>query len=239
MMRRLLAASLVLTVALVALSPLCAGAAPASGVDKQNGEGKRSPAQVVADAGGALSKSSSFKLAGSFPSQGKTIKLDLVATRGQGGGGTIGENGGGLEFVVSGPSFYLRGDATFWMNNPKVDQAEADLLAGKWFRTTATNNRLAKIAQFADVKFWSKNLYTGGGKLTKGSQHIFHGSPVIAVHDEDGKTSGTLLIAATGKPFPVAYLPDNGGPTSGLVVSSFNSATPPAAPAGAFALPNS
>jgi hypothetical protein len=241
MMRRLLAASVVVTVALVTLSALGAGAAPASGVDKQNGEAKRSPAQVVADAAGALSKSSSFKLTGSFPSKGKTASLEIVVTSGHGGGGTIEQNGTGkLDFVVAGPYLYFRADAPFWMNSAKIDQAQADQFAGKWFRTAVTNKQVAQFAQYTDMKYWRKNIKRGGGaKFTKGSQRIFRGAPVVAVHNANDTPPSTLLVAATGKPFPVAIVPDSGGPNAGMVFSSWNSATPPAAPTGAVNLPNS
>jgi hypothetical protein len=51
--------------------------------------------------------------------------------------------------------------------------------------------------------------------------------------------AGTLLVSATGKPFPVAFLSDKGGPNTELVLGSYNSATPLNAPAGAVNLPNS
>jgi len=51
--------------------------------------------------------------------------------------------------------------------------------------------------------------------------------------------AGTFLVAATGKPFLVAFLSDRGGPNTELVLGSYNSATPPNAPAGAVNLPNS
>ena len=49
--------------------------------------------------------------------------------------------------------------------------------------------------------------------------------------------AGTLLVAATGKPFPVALLSDKGGPNSEFVFGSYNSAAPRTSPAGAVDLP--
>jgi hypothetical protein len=211
-------------------------AAPASAVDKQNGEAKRSPARVLADASVALSDLSSFKVAGSIRYQGKMVNLDVVATAGQGGGGTL-QATGRFEFVVAAPNVYFRGDSTYWTKDQGADRAQADLVAGRWFRTTAASKDLGNIAQFVDVKHWSPVLYPADGSYTKGSQRTFRGAPVVAVHD-GSKPPATVLVAATGKPYPLAILPDNRR-QGGLVFSSFDSASPPTVPTGATDVPNS
>jgi hypothetical protein len=210
------------------------GAVPAATTGKQNGEANRRPDHVLIDAVDALTSAKSFTVTGSAPYHGQTIKVDLVVTSSHGGGGSVALNGATLSLVVAPPYFYLRADETFLTRYAHAPQATAQLLADKWLRTSTTSKQATQFVTFNDVSFWTTQLDDAVNKhLTKGSQRVFQGTPVVAVHQSG---AGTLFVAATGTPFPVAVVPDEGGPNAGFVFGSFNTASPPAAPTGAIDL---
>ena len=234
--------SVVVTFALIALSSVGVGTAPASAADKQNGEAKRSPAQVIADGFHALAKANSFTVTGSISVSGQpTLTVDLVVTRGHGGGGSADEGNGTVSFVVAAPNTYFRADQTYWHEEAGLPQATAQLLADKWLRVRSTTNKLfASYTKFVDVNYWSKGFGDSAGGHLQKRQRVFHGTPVVAVHQTSVEDPGTLLVAATETPYALAWVPD--APdygAKGLVFGNFNSASPPAAPTGAVDLPNS
>lgn len=129
-------------------------------------------------------------------SSGKPVQLDVTAAHGA-GGGTISISGATVQIVLHQPNAYIRADAASWgelVNSP----AAGRLLAGKWLQTTTADQNFADLAKIVDLTQLAENA-TPTGTLTKGQLTTFNGTSVVPLTDS-GPDSGTLYVAATGKP---------------------------------------
>jgi len=223
--------ALPLFAAAVALALL---AEPAGAV-KANSEAKRAPAVVVADAIVALARSHSVKLTGSLDGAAGRLGIDIVMSNGHGGGGRLTQRGT-LDFVVAPPELFLRADAAYWMASG-ADQATAANLAGKWLKTSTTNQRFTNLVQLADVVYWAKQIDLQSAPITKQRTTRYHGKKVVPIHDPTPGSETTLYVAATGTPYPVAVVVDS-DTAHGLEFARFGTAKRPAPPKGAVALPS-
>ncbi len=175
---------------------LLAGCGGSSGA-KSNGEASKTADQIVADAQTAALAASAVHVSGSAGAQ-LSVNLHLVA--GQGGEGEMTANGLTFQIVRIGGTAYFKGDANFWRHFG--GGAVATLLKGRWLKAPAATGRLASLTPLTDVTKLFTAIFATHGTLATGKTATINGQPAIGVVDTT--KGGTMYVATTGKPYPVA-----------------------------------
>lgn len=171
----------------------------ASGED--NGVADLSADEVLAAARDAALGATAVHVSG----EGEGLGLDLTLVRGEGAEGSIDQGGTQLELVAVGGNAYLKGTDDFWRET--VGEDAVDLLGGKWLRVDGNDEDFASFTQFTDFDtFLGQMLTPEGRRVTKGEVETRDGQEVVPLTGEASR--GTLYIAATGEPFPVAIVPE-------------------------------
>src|SRR5207247_1978452 len=114
---------------------------------------------------------------------------------------------------------YMKADAAFWREFGGSRGAMlAQLIADRWFKFPTTNAQFGPITGFATSKSLFGQLATDHGALTKKGATTYKGQSVVSIFDH-GPNGGTLYVAATGSPYPVAIV---GTQSSGIGSVSFD-----------------
>jgi len=185
-------ASIVVSFAAVALLAGCGSSGP-----KSNGEASKSAEQIVADAQAAALGASAVHVSGSA---GANLAVNLHLVAGKGGEGQMRANGLTFQIVRIGNDAYFKGDATFWRHIG--GGAAAALLNGRWLKAPAASGRLASLTPLTDITKLFNSIFASHGTLVVGKATSVSGHPAIAVDDKT--QGGTLFVATTGKPYPLA-----------------------------------
>lgn len=184
---------------LVAAITLLAGCG--SSGTKTNGEDAKTPDQIVADAEAAATSATSVHVGGAGISGGTPLSLDLRLVAGKGGKGHLHVNGLSFDIVRVGQTAYFKGDARFWKHFGSG--VAVLLLRGRWLAEPVGHGNLAAFAPLTDISKLFHAILTSHGTLSKGAATTIAGQPAIALVDSS-KGGGTLYVAATGPPYPLA-----------------------------------
>jgi hypothetical protein len=170
----------------------------ACGGSSDNGVSSKSPTGIVNAASHAIQGVHSVHIAGSILTRGTPIALDLHLVSGKGATGMLTSRGLSFKIISVGPYVYINGGSSFWhaFGNPTV----AQLLAGKWLKTTATGN-FATFSSLTNTRQLFAQIFSKYGTLAKGQTTTVNGQQVVAVRDTT--MGGTLFVATTGQPYPI------------------------------------
>lgn len=191
-----------------------------------NHEAGRSAMQIFRDAQAATASASSVRVAGSGAPGGAPLRLAIVAARGR-GGGSITTGGATLQLVLGGSRIYLMGDEAS-MQKLTGDGARAKALANTWLETAAGNPQLPGLGDLLNITELP-GQFSVQGTLTKGAPTTFNRVRVLTL--VDGSTSGTVYVAADGKPYIEGVRGGRGPGAATITFSDYGSARAPAAPA--------
>jgi hypothetical protein len=153
--------------------------------------------QVVARTSAALKGAGTVHVVGNFVSAGESATLDLKIKGTQGAIGTIKVRGATLTMLRNGSNTYLKSDAAGWTKLGAG--AGASLLAGKWVKVSSADPNFAEMADFTRLDKLAAMFLEDDFSAAKVAKAMFGGKAVVKVSD----VSGTMLIAATGKPYPL------------------------------------
>jgi len=199
----------------------CGGASTANGV------AAKAPAEIVAAARAAGDAANSVHLSGSIVSGGSPITLDLQLA-GDGGRGTVSENGLSFEVIHVGGTVYIKGSPAFYQHVGGA--AAAQLLKGRWLKAPASTGSFASLASLTDLRQLVDMTLAIRGTLARTGTATVGGQNVVGV--TDSSRSGTLYVATTGQPYPIAVT--EGGTSGGkIVLDRWNEPVSLAAPANA------
>ncbi len=190
-----LTCSLAAVVAALALAA-CGGSSSSSSSD--NGVSSKSPTGILTAASQAIQGVQSVHISGSVTSSGTPITLDLHLVSGKGATGQLTTRGLTFKLISIGQFVYINGGPSFWhaFGNPAI----AQLLAGKWLKTTATGS-FATLSSLTNTRRLFAQIFAGYGTLAKGQTTTINGQNVVAVRDIT--KGGTLFVATTGQPYPI------------------------------------
>jgi hypothetical protein len=210
------------------------GATSAGAVAPIADEADKSARRILADASRALRRADSVAIAGTVSRGTEQISLDIVVTHGS-GGGTITAEGMTFQIITAPPDVYLKANAATWAQASGGNEIVAQLLADNWLKTTTDDEDFAEDLRLFDITYWAKQAMQPTGTLTKGSVTNFQGQAAIPLEDEDGPKSGTLYVAATGRPYPLAIV-GTGAQQGQVTFSDYGSASVPPPPTDAIDL---
>jgi hypothetical protein len=192
----------------VALLVLLAVAGCGGGT-KSNGEAKKTAEQVVADAQKAAVDATIVHVVGQGTDNGSPLKIDLWVGNAK-GKGHLEENGLGFDIVRVGDVVYIKGGSAFLKKF--ANAGAAALLHDKWLKGPATSGQLASLASLTDKKQFFKGVLGQHGKVENKGETDYHGTKAVEI--KDTTQGGSLFVAATGAPYPVAL---EGGKEQGSI----------------------
>jgi hypothetical protein len=199
------------------------------GGSSSNGEAKKTAAQVVTDAKNAALDASVVHVTGQGTDNGSPLKIDLWIGNGR-AKGHLEENGLAFDVVRIGDAAYIKGGSAFLTKF--AGAGAAALLHDKWLRGPATSGQLAALASLTDKQQFFKSVLGQHGKVENRGETDYKGQKAVEIRDTT--QGGSLFVAATGTPYPVALA---GGTQQGdIVFSDWNSSETIAAPKGAVDL---
>jgi hypothetical protein len=199
---------------------------------KPNGEASKPPLRVVQDALAAASAAKGVHLSGAIAAGKQHLAIDFRIVQGTGGIGTITEQGLSFQFVRIGGKAYIKGTDAFYKQF--AGAATAALLHDKWLEADAKKGAFASLTALTDIAKLIHQGLASHGRLRNAGETTYKGQKVVAI--DDTTKHGTLYIAATGSPYPVAIV--NSGPRAPGTVAfdDWNKTVSISAPKGAIDL---
>jgi hypothetical protein len=190
--------------ALLAAAPLagCGGSQPSD-----NGVAAKTPGQIVVAAESAAAGAATVHVAGSILSGDEPISLDMELVAGNGGQGRLALEGLSLGLVELDRAVYIKGNSAFYRRF--AGRTAARLLPGRWLKASAESGPLASLASLTSLGGLIDGTLAGHGALSRAGRTTVDGQPVVGVRDAAG--GGTLYVASTGAPYPVAIVRDGTG----------------------------
>jgi hypothetical protein len=214
--------------ALLLASALLVAGCGSSGA-KSNGEAQKTAQQVATDAINAAVAASGVHVAGSIISSGTPLTLDIRIVKGVGGSGQMSEQGLAFSLIRVGDKAYIKGSDAFYKKF--AGAAVATLLHDKWLEGSATTGSLASLTALTDISKLFNGILGSHGTLTNEGATTYKGQKVVAV--KDASKGGTLYVAATGTPYPVALVSPSASKQGSLTFSDWNKTVSITAPKGA------
>jgi hypothetical protein len=191
--------------AIASLVPALAGAALlaacGSGAPQANGVAAETPAQIVAAAKAAASSAASVHVAGSIVSHGEPISLNMELVSDKGGEGHVSLEGLSFRLVDVDDAIYVSGSSAFYTRFAGATAAR--VLRGKWLKG-AQSGAMASLASLARPGSLLNAALAAHGALARASNATLDGRSAVGVSDRAG--GGTLYVAATGTPYPLAIV---------------------------------
>jgi hypothetical protein len=173
----------------------CGGGSSPNG--SGNGEASKPAQQVLADAVKAADAASSYHESGRLDPEASRFDRRVVKGKGFIGSATFGGQQK-VDAVAIGSRGYMRANTAFW--RLWEDRATAARLEGKWVALPASDRRFGLPTP--EPSFDGLNSFTGT-PTNKGAT-TYNGQSVVAI--DKGSKSGTVYVAATGTPYPVAIV---------------------------------
>jgi hypothetical protein len=212
-----------------ALLVVLAVAGCGGGGTTSNGEAKKTAEQVVADAQKAAVGATIVHVVGRGTDNGSPLKIDLWVGNAE-GKGHLEESGLGFDIVRVGDVVYIKGGSAFLKKF--AGAGAAALLHDKWLKGPATTGQLASLASLTDKKQFFQGVLGQHGKVENKGETDYHGTKAVEIRDTT--QGGSLFVAATGTPYPVAL---QGGKQQGdITFADWDAGETIAAPKGAVDL---
>lgn len=212
---------------LVAFALLLAGCG-SSGA-KSNGEAQKTAQQVATDALNAAVAATGVHVSGSIVSSGTPLTLDIRIVKGKGGTGEMSEQGLSFQLIRVGGKAYIKGSDAFYKKF--AGAGVATLLHDKWLSGSATTGSLSSLTSLTDISKLFNGALGSHGTLKNKGETTYKGQKVVAI--EDTAKGGTLYVAATGTPYPIAIVGPNNGKDGAITFDDWNKSVSISAPKGA------
>jgi hypothetical protein len=184
----------------------------ACGGASSNGVESKSPNEILQAAKTAASGAKSVHLVGSFVAEGAPLALDLQLVNGEGARGRITEHGLSFAIIEVGGYVYIYGNEAFYKHFG--GNAAAQLFKGKWLKAPTSSGEFSSLSSLTEMRALLDTLLGTHGTLKPAGTTTIEGQKAVGVTDES--KGGTLYVATTGKPYPVAAV--QGGGSRGRVV---------------------
>jgi hypothetical protein len=177
-------------------------------------------------------------ISGGFVPSGKPAGVDFTIVRGKGVTGSLTVGGAQVDLIVTGKNGYLRASSDFWQSIAKREgggQAAgfAGLFGDKWLKFPAGNNDFSQLIDPTKLGSLFDSLTSNHGRLDNNGQTTYKGQSVVAIESAKG---GTLYVAATGTPYPVALVKTGGKSNGTIVFDDWNKSVTLTAPKDALDL---
>lgn len=183
---------------LAAAAVLVAGCGSSSS-SSENGLASKSPEEILTASKTAAHEASTVHVKGSIANEGKSIALDVSLEKGKGATGSITLEGSRIEIVDLENYVYIKGSPAFYTK--VAGPAAAQLLSGKWLKTSASAGSFSSFSQLTDLNKLVDSALESHGKLKNSGTSTVQGKKAVGVTDTE--KNGTLYVSLEGKAFPL------------------------------------
>jgi hypothetical protein len=173
------------------------GVATTSAAPTPNGVESKAADAILADALTAAKAQTSMTMKSTGGGTGST-SFDLTLGKGVGGYGTIVNDKGKLEVVLTSDTFYLKATGSEW--DSRMGSKASALIGDKWLSDPVSST--SDFADLVDIFTYDKALesfLTPSSAVTKGRVGDVNGAPAVALQSDNG----TLWVATTGPALPL------------------------------------
>jgi len=213
------------TAAIIVATVMLAGCGSGA---KSNGEASKTASQVLADALAVTGTAKAVRISGKIVTESGPITVDIRIVRGEGGSGSMSENGLNFDLARIGDKVYIRGSDAFYKKF--TGQTGVQLFHGKWLQFRTSDADMSSITPFTDIDTFFHGITSQHGTLRNEGEMTFHGQKAVAIRDTT--QGGTLYVAATGKPYPIG-ITSNGGKSGAILFGNWNASESISAPKNA------
>jgi len=168
----------------------------------ENGLTAKTPTQIVAAARSAAAGAATVHVVGSILAGRTPISLDMELVSGKGGQGRIALEGLSVRLVDIDKAVYINSGEAFYRRF--AGAAAARRLQGKWLKGSASGEALGALTSLTDLRTFMRQALSVHGPLRRARDATVAGKMAIGV--TDGARGGTLYVAATGTPYPLAIV---------------------------------
>jgi hypothetical protein len=177
-------------------------------------------------------------ISGGFVPSGKPAEVDFTVVRDKGVTGSLTIGGAEVDLIVTGKNGYLRASSDFWQKIAKREGAGqaagfAGLFGDKWLKFPAGNSDFGQLTDATKLGSLFDGVTSNHGRLDNKGETTFKGQSVVAIETSKG---GTLYVAATGTPYPVAIVKTGGKSYGTVTFDDWNKSVALTAPKGALDL---
>jgi len=195
-----------------ALAVAAAALSVASGCGGGGGESSKTAKQIADDAAHAASAATSVHVAGTASAQGQQVPVDVrISNAGAVGTGSFG--GASVQIVRMGDNIYVRGAQQ--VLGSFLGPAAAQKIDDHWVQIPASMPQLQQFAALTDLKQLPAQLFTPTGTVTKAGTRTVGGTKAVALKGYGTDGSSTLVVAASGTPYPLQLVSSGGTLTFG------------------------
>ncbi len=165
-----------------------------------NGVAAKPAAEILETSRSAAERAATVHVAGSILGAGKPISINMELVADKGGQGRLTQGDLEIELVGLNKAVYATGNAAFYERF--VGAGAASTLRGTWLRQASAHGPLRSLAPLTDLPQLIEIALAGHGTLARGAATRIDGHSAIAL--EDPSAGGTLYVATTGIPYPLA-----------------------------------
>jgi len=165
-----------------------------------NGVAGKPAGAIFATARSAAERAATVHVAGSILGAGKPIAINMELVAHRGGQGRLTRGDLEIELVGLNGAVYATGNAAFYERYLGAGAAHA--LKGTWLRQAGTRGPLRSLAPLTGLPQLIDLALGGHGALSRAGSTRIDGRSAVAL--EDPGEGGTLYVATTGIPYPLA-----------------------------------
>jgi hypothetical protein len=170
------------------------------------GEASKSAAQIAKDAANAAAAATSVHISGTAAAQGQKVPVDIRMSK-AGAVGTGSFAGTTVQLVRVGANLYVKGAqdvlGTF------LGAAAKQKADGHWVEIPVSLPQLEQLSAATDFSTFP-TTFKATGTPTKTGTRTVDGKKVVALKGFGPDGAATLLVAATGTPYPVQLITSDG-----------------------------
>jgi hypothetical protein len=188
---------------------------------------------------GAEAKVGSVRIDGKIHQSSALIYLDVVVNGDGEGGGTFIQEGYNIQLERIGPLLYFNAPKKYWQTHATAAQAKT--YGGKWLEISALDARFVSFDQFLDAEDLVFAAFEGHTTpLSVSKPTTFQGHKVVVVKEtvvtNGKKATGSMYIAAKGRPVVYKIVNNTPGEVSTIVFSHYGKAAALSVPPNAINL---
>jgi hypothetical protein len=178
-------------------SPVQSAEATPNGVEQLDAQ------QILQRAQTAAKAAESVKVSAQTQEEAGAMSFEITMAK-TGAQGTVTNAQGSLELIATEDTIFIKGDEKF--NQAYGGQGGAALLQGKWLSIPSDNPQAQPFQGLVSLETFFQGLLTPETTPTKVTPKDVNGVRCVGLQTD----SGTLWVATTGEPYPMAIEPPSG-----------------------------
>ena len=173
-----------------------------------NGVASKSPAEILAAATMAAQQASSVQVHARSANGPLVLTLDMSYAR-NGAHGTVSLLGLDYQLIRVADTLYVSGNSDFYRElartlDARASAAVAELPAGTWLKAAVGHGPLSGLSAITEMSSELALILGRGTPVAKGAETAINRQRAIELKQTAKLYTGSLFIAATGKPYPIA-----------------------------------